>query len=445
MVVYTAAYVVLTTLLMLSLVVVDVEAQVVLDIFGNDLTRNMCYSTTGMFARSSLSLRSKPEGREVAFTFPNTAPKVEIQCMFLIERSATSTAGLCNAVSTLWLCKAPINTNDFECEQLVDYISDPKTVTVRGTQYGPQYRWRIEWDPVAKNEFCYPRDVQFTMIGTTSFPNSGTVGAVVVFTILVVLVIGIVVVFGGATLKRRLRRKWRQEPDEPTVRSADLPPPIPLTEAMRDLEEVEAQKRHPRPLLEAPDHESFSGRRGLGMASDFSSNPDQTVYGGRDTFSPSGRVEIPKRASLYHKSLAEPLPHEEQVSPWKQRQQQLAVQASSMSPNRRPAFPQLESPDGATKRGLITSTSPGSGVSALQQITPTPPPRYIPPSEIPSVIPPEVHQRLTGAPTSPLAAGSSVKRSPVPPPDVLVCADCMLRVQERSTPRHCEVTGKRHY
>jgi hypothetical protein len=366
------------------------------DPFGNILTENVCYSTTNMFQSSLLLIRSQPDSRQVLFTFPDTAPKVEIQCMNIIERAVATSNILCSTISLLWLCKAPVGTNNFDCQALTAYIANPKTFTSIGP-LSKEYIWRIEWDPVSKGEFCYPRDVYFTMIGTTTFPNSGTVGAVVVFTIIAVLVLGIVVLFGGHTLKRHLARKFSSE--KALNINSDLPPAIPMNQALQDLEEVEMQHRSIPRLTggaefgEDLDIATTTGGDGAGPTS-FT----------RDTFSPSGRVIIPTQTSLYHKSLVQPLAFDRHLSP-----------------------PRLGNESILAQSGRKTDLPP------------------LPINEFQPVIPVDVHERLTGHEFVIGTSPSPRRRNPTTPSDVLVCADCMLRIQEKATPKYCSVTGKRHF
>ena len=170
----------------------------------DDDTKSKCYSNTHLFQKALLTLRVKPLEREVLFTLPYTSPQLEINCLELTETNGGVGDTLCTSPSILWVCHT--NSTGWACTSLATYAKSPRTTTDWGSVNGPDYTWRLEWDPFGKPSYCYPRDVVLRAILTGKFA-AGSSLALIIFVIVLMVLVGVVLLFfGGYQLRKALAK-----------------------------------------------------------------------------------------------------------------------------------------------------------------------------------------------------------------------------------------------
>lgn len=383
---------------------------------GIESSKSVCFSTTSRYHRASIALTSKPFGREILYEFARASQQVEIDCIQLIETDGTKSAGdtLCNTPSVVHLCKSEADVSPvvWQCERLGIYRVIPRTQITRGSTVGDkEFNWRLEWDGDGKGEFCYPRDVEAHILATNVDPSSGNV-IVVIFALFILLIILVmVVILSGYQFRRNLQKMWREKgialpflfpkdegeggrggKDEsmPYVRTL---PSVPR--AQRNVTSLEATQHPQESLLLPPVPVNSPLER---------TRP-------RPSFAPSPLVEIPS-SSLFDRALAEPLPSEMY--------------------RHTPGRPGMLSFNTQASPALIGSIATGDIIhqSMMDDLMPSP----------------GMQQRHTPGSASRIGGSQRGRSSEAHSPgDVLVCADCLQRVQEHTTPKLCAVTGLRHY
>ena len=418
---------------------------------SSDVTSNICYSTTDRFRQASVNLLFRPFDLRVLFAF-EAAPKLEIDCLNLVENSAFSSQLCDSAPSKLFLCRSPPAAGDTSasssrCQGIDQFLTSPRQRLVFGGVNDAPSEWRIEWDGRSKSDSCYPRDLRLVMLATTAAPVTGNVGLVVAFIVIIIALLAVVVFYGGYKFKSRFLEFFKRRgggssssidgdtvPSSPTSKENQQDETSPSQNGIL-LEKPELLLQDPSydnrphatqivfrspaiPTLSStaqPYHSISSPLRNGQPFRSTKSPPKLTGRTARDTQLLSPYVTLPTQPSLYQMSFSSPSARHG----WTADQ---------------PRTPFHIHPLPSTNIFEATSTTTDQVVLHVGEEDTLP---QLPPDEVPLFSPPQLGEQDGAVPMP--------TQMPFSPRDQLMCTGCGKNVWSYSTPKRCEVTGKGHW
>jgi hypothetical protein len=367
---------------------------------GTLVETDVCFSASGNGRQATMRLPYQPASNEILVRDLPDAPKVTISCMHVVETGPATTAGHCDGVkSELYICSAPVKSEVFTCDRLVEYIYANRVVVNRGSLNGPMRRWRLEWGSGGKPTICFPRIVEMVAVVSVEQQLTGSPWVFGILITIVALFVLCMLLFGLHQFRTYAKRRayFEAQGKAPVlVMSPSGGGDGAQTMSSPAGAEADPGRMPPQPL-------PIAEARDLYLAS----------VQGRDQFIDMDGSVLQRYTT--HDATAEHIAAVEQ-------EEARALQRPAPSLYQRSFLQPLDA--AAVDTSVAVYSPRGRGGGGLPGVTDTP-----------TVVPAGTLEHTRRSARRYIAALAGV----------VVCADCDRPVQDAATPQFCARSGKRHY